>query len=174
MDASEEAREEGEAVTSVAVAAERRRYCSESRTQLNVTRHHRVGWSEKVWDGSEGSRSPPQEERCRQFNDRLTSLRWGCNRFRLNRTSFLDALSDASLECSGGETAARRYCLMVVAALYLFASLYMMVFSKLLPRTGVFFLDAIKEDWYYSIWLPFLLPTTVLFLYWTKELVGLP
>eukprot|EP00922_Rhytidocystis_sp_ex-Travisia-forbesii_P060698 GHVS01089979.1.p1 GENE.GHVS01089979.1~~GHVS01089979.1.p1 ORF type:complete len:221 (-),score=33.56 GHVS01089979.1:98-760(-) len=127
----------------------------------------RVTSSEKLAHQSEAAaiNNQPQLDRC--FDDRTTSLRWNRNTsFRLNRTSFLDALSDASLECTGGETTAWRYCLMVGVVLYLFACLYMMAISKLLPRTGISFLDAIKDDWYYSIWLPFLFPTTVVFVYW--------
>eukprot|EP00922_Rhytidocystis_sp_ex-Travisia-forbesii_P014386 GHVS01021543.1.p1 GENE.GHVS01021543.1~~GHVS01021543.1.p1 ORF type:complete len:202 (-),score=18.81 GHVS01021543.1:106-711(-) len=126
-------------------------------TQLGSNFHH-VCCRDKSLQRIENQAKEIQDRDRRYNASRLTtSQRWTNS----NRMNFLKALSDA-----GGETTAQLYCLVAACSLYLFASFYLMVLSKLLPRTGIFILDAIRDDWYYSIWLPFLFPTTILFVYW--------
>eukprot|EP00922_Rhytidocystis_sp_ex-Travisia-forbesii_P014387 GHVS01021544.1.p1 GENE.GHVS01021544.1~~GHVS01021544.1.p1 ORF type:complete len:201 (-),score=21.51 GHVS01021544.1:150-752(-) len=124
-------------------------------TQLGSNLHH-VSCKDKSLQRIE-NQTKEFQDRDRRYNARMTSQRWT----NCSRMNFLNALSDA-----GGETTAQLYCLVAVCSLYLFASCYLMVLSKLLPKTGIFIIDAIRDDWYYSIWLPFLFPTTILFVYW--------
>jgi hypothetical protein len=51
------------------------------------------------------------------------------------------------------------------AAVFFVVSVYCIVGSKLLPYLGNPLLDFIKDDYYYSLLLPLLLPTLILALY---------
>mmetsp|Transcript_58808 Transcript_58808/g.67016 ORF Transcript_58808/g.67016 Transcript_58808/m.67016 type:complete len:112 (+) Transcript_58808:48-383(+) len=57
------------------------------------------------------------------------------------------------------------YSLIVIAFLVFFVFMYACIFSKLLPETNHVLLDYIREDYYYTILLPTLIPTSVLWVY---------
>ncbi|KNE59123.1 hypothetical protein AMAG_18102 [Allomyces macrogynus ATCC 38327] len=58
---------------------------------------------------------------------------------------------------------------MVVVALSVLgaaAFLYAAIISKLLPSTGIWWLDAIRNDWYYCFLIPLTAPVSIFFLIW--------
>lgn len=56
--------------------------------------------------------------------------------------------------------------MMLSAAAFVLWELYAMCISKLMPYTGNWWLDAIKDDWYFCIFLPIGLGTCAIFIYW--------
>jgi len=61
----------------------------------------------------------------------------------------------------------RLWGLALYAATFVFftVSMFLMFFSKFLPDEGNPILLAIKRDWHYSLLLPCLIPTTIVFIY---------
>lgn len=57
------------------------------------------------------------------------------------------------------------YCLLLIILLFFFFSMYALVISKILPDTGVFWLDNIKYDYYYCLLIPLTLPASVVFVF---------
>ncbi|KAJ3366030.1 hypothetical protein GGF32_007530 [Allomyces javanicus] len=54
----------------------------------------------------------------------------------------------------------------VLCALGAAAFLYAAIISKVLPATGVWWLDAIRNDWYYCFLIPLMAPVSIFFLIW--------
>mmetsp|Transcript_26044 Transcript_26044/g.65443 ORF Transcript_26044/g.65443 Transcript_26044/m.65443 type:complete len:98 (-) Transcript_26044:958-1251(-) len=57
------------------------------------------------------------------------------------------------------------YVILVAVSIFFVLCMYMLVFSKLLPETGVELLDWIKHDRYYCYLAPATVPVTVGFIY---------
>jgi hypothetical protein len=57
------------------------------------------------------------------------------------------------------------YLLLFAAATFFVLCSYAAVFSKLMPETGVAVLDGIRNDRYYCLLIPLLIPVTVIVVY---------
>lgn len=57
-------------------------------------------------------------------------------------------------------------CMMLFAAIIVVCELYAILISKLLPYTGISWLDAIKDDWHFCLIIPANVGASVFFIYW--------
>ncbi|OEH77650.1 hypothetical protein cyc_08402 [Cyclospora cayetanensis] len=65
-----------------------------------------------------------------------------------------------------GLTIATGCSMIFLAAVFVAVQLYAMCISKLMPNLDIWWLDAIKEDWNYCVFLPIGFGTSALFVYW--------
>lgn len=55
--------------------------------------------------------------------------------------------------------------MMLLSAVFVGCQLYAMCISKLMPFSGIWWLDAIKDDWYFCVFVPIGIGTSALFVY---------
>ncbi|CDI83099.1 hypothetical protein, conserved [Eimeria acervulina] len=58
-------------------------------------------------------------------------------------------------------------CAMMVAAFFIVVyQIYAACISKLMPHLGIWWLDSVKDDWHFFIFLPVAIGTSSVFVYW--------